>query len=77
MVGSSELISLTARQVVDLLRRGDVSPLELVEAAATRIAATDGELNAIPRPNSRSPPTSFGIRAATDHENQRSRIARS
>ena len=31
-----------------MLRRREVSPLELVEASAERIAATDGHLNAIP-----------------------------
>ena len=42
------LIALTARQAVDLLGRGEVSPLELVDAAAARIEATDGALNALP-----------------------------
>ena len=48
MAASGELWRLTATDVVDLLRRREVSPLELVEASAERIAATDGHLNAIP-----------------------------
>ena len=42
------LWTLTATAAVDLLKRGAVSPLELVEAAAERIADTDGTLNAMP-----------------------------
>lgn len=45
---ASDLWRLTARQAVDLLRRGRISPLELIESAAARIAATDGALNAMP-----------------------------
>jgi amidase len=44
----TDLFRLTARQAVDLLAKGEVSPLELVEASAARIAATDGDLNAMP-----------------------------
>ena len=44
----TELTRLTACAAVDLLERREVSPLELVEAAAARIAATDGALNALP-----------------------------
>lgn len=44
----TELWRLTARQAVDLLRSGEVSPLEMVEASAARIEATDGGLNAVP-----------------------------
>ncbi|MSP82869.1 MAG: amidase [Alphaproteobacteria bacterium] len=43
-----ELYRLTARAAVNLLRRGEVTPAELIAAAATRIAATDGALNALP-----------------------------
>ncbi|HZH07587.1 MAG TPA: amidase, partial [Lautropia sp.] len=39
---------LTATAAVDLLRKREVSPLELVDAAAARIAETDPHLNAIP-----------------------------
>ncbi|MFQ5985536.1 MAG: amidase [Alphaproteobacteria bacterium] len=44
----ADLYRLTAREVVDLLRRREVSPVELVDVAAQRIAATDGVLNALP-----------------------------
>jgi amidase len=43
-----DVLRLTARQAVDLLRNGKVSPLELVEAAAARIDAVDGDVNALP-----------------------------
>jgi amidase len=43
-----ELCRLTATEAVSLLRHGEVSPLELVDAAEARIAATDPVLNAIP-----------------------------
>jgi len=39
---------LTACQAVELLNKGEVSPLDLVEASAARIAATDSGLNAMP-----------------------------
>ena len=48
MAANGELWRLDATEVVALLRRREVSPLELVEASAERIAATDGHLNAIP-----------------------------
>ncbi len=44
----SETWRLSAVDAVDLLKRGAVSPLELVDAAAARIAATDGAINALP-----------------------------
>jgi len=40
--------SLSARAAVALLRAGEVTPVELVEAALRRIEATDGPLNALP-----------------------------
>ncbi len=43
-----ELWRLSANEAVALLKRGEVSPLELVEAAESRIAATDAHLNAMP-----------------------------
>ena len=46
----SDLFRLSARAAVDLLRKGEVSPLEMVDAAAARIEATDGALNALPTP---------------------------
>ncbi len=44
----SETWRLSAVDAVGLLKRGEVSPLELVDAAAARIAATDGAINALP-----------------------------
>lgn len=43
-----DLTRLTARQAVNLLRRRELSPLDLIEAAAARIADTDGAVNALP-----------------------------
>ena len=45
---SDAFARMTATEVVGLLKRGEVSPIELVDAAAARIEATDGALNAIP-----------------------------
>ncbi len=42
------LTTLTAREVVTKLRSGDVSPLELVEAALARHEEVDGSVNALP-----------------------------
>ena len=39
---------LPAREVVRLLQRREISPLELIDAALTRIAAVDPLLNAVP-----------------------------
>lgn len=43
-----ELCRLSATAAVDLLRKGKVSPLELIDAAATRIAEVEPQLNALP-----------------------------
>jgi amidase len=43
-----ELIRLTAREAVRRLRVGEISPLDLVEAALARIASVDPEVNAVP-----------------------------
>lgn len=43
-----ELIRKSAREVVALLKSRQVSPLELIDLAAERIAATDGPVNALP-----------------------------
>ncbi|HET6223526.1 MAG TPA: amidase family protein, partial [Dongiaceae bacterium] len=43
-----DLIRLTAQEAVRLLRARQVSPLELIDAALARIAATDHALNALP-----------------------------
>ena len=42
-----ELASLDATAQADLVRRGDTTPLELVDAAIARIEALDPELNAV------------------------------
>ena len=44
----NELCRLTASAAVDLLKRREVSPLELIDAAAARIAETEPRLNAMP-----------------------------
>ena len=43
-----DLIRLTARRAVELLKKGEVSPLELIDAAEARIARVDGRVNALP-----------------------------
>ncbi len=43
-----DLIRLTATEAVARLKRGEVSPLELVEAAAARIAEVEPAVNALP-----------------------------
>ena len=48
MATVNDLWRLTATEAVGLLDRGEISPLDLVEASAARIAATDSRLNAIP-----------------------------
>lgn len=45
---SHDLIRLSATQAVAALARGEVSPLELVEAAASRIAEVEPAVNALP-----------------------------
>jgi amidase len=45
---ADELIRLSATDAAARLERGEVSPLELVEAAAARIAAVEPQLNALP-----------------------------
>ena len=47
-MSTGELCRLTAREAVGRLKSGDLSPLELIDAAAARIDATDGALNALP-----------------------------
>ena len=43
-----DLCRLTAREATALLRRGEVSPLDLIDAAEARIATVDPAINAIP-----------------------------
>ena len=47
-MGSDELTRLTAVEAVRLLRTGEVSPLELLDAAEARVAAVDAHVNALP-----------------------------
>ena len=42
-----ELCRLTATEVVSLLRRGEIKPMELVEASIERIQSVDGTVNAL------------------------------
>lgn len=44
----NELCRLTAGEAVALLKKRQVSPLELIDAAAARIEETEGALNALP-----------------------------
>ncbi len=44
----SELIRLTAREVVKLLKEGEITPLDLIDASEARISATNPELNSLP-----------------------------
>jgi amidase len=48
MASGDELIRMTATEAVSRLRRRELSPLELVDAAAARIEAVDGRINALP-----------------------------
>jgi len=45
---SDELIRLTATEAVARLRAGEITPLDLIDAAAARIEAVDPEVNALP-----------------------------
>lgn len=45
---AEELWRLTAREAVERLRRREVTPLELIDAAAARIARVEPEVNALP-----------------------------
>ena len=47
-MSSSELISLGAREAVAKLREGEITPLDLIDAAEQRIAAVDPAVNALP-----------------------------
>ena len=47
-MSSSELIALSACEAVARLKTGDVTPLELIDAAEERIAAVDPAVNALP-----------------------------
>ena len=45
---ATQLTRLTATEAVALLRRREVSPLDLIEAAAARIAEVEPAVNALP-----------------------------
>ncbi|MBB4287565.1 amidase [Roseospira goensis] len=45
---SDDLTRLSARAVLALLKRGEISPPELIDAALARHAAVDGAVNAVP-----------------------------
>ena len=45
---SDELIRLTATEAVARLKRREISPLDLIDAAAARIAAVEPAVNALP-----------------------------
>ena len=44
----NELVKLSAKEVVSLLKRKEVSPLDLIDAAEDRINETDPAINALP-----------------------------
>ena len=45
---SNELTRMTAREAVKNLKSGDITPLDLIDAAAARIEEVDGAVNALP-----------------------------
>jgi amidase len=47
-MSSSELIALSAREAVAHLKKRDITPLELIDAAEERILAVDPTVNALP-----------------------------
>lgn len=48
MKPNQELLQATACAIVDRLRRGDVTPLDLLDTLEARIAEVDGKVNALP-----------------------------
>jgi amidase len=50
MAGVAELTRLSACEVVALLDRGEVTPLDCLDALEARIAIVDGAVNALPTP---------------------------
>src|SRR5690625_4656006 len=48
---ASELCGLTATEAVHRLKKGEISPLEMVDAAIHQIEAVDGAINALPSRN--------------------------
>jgi len=47
---NKSLVQLTASEVVEGLKKGEISPLELISAAETRILETEPAINALPTP---------------------------
>ncbi len=47
-MSASDLTSLSARAAVEKLKSGEISPLDLIDAAEERIAAVDPAVNALP-----------------------------
>ncbi|MFN6253877.1 MAG: amidase family protein, partial [Acetobacteraceae bacterium] len=45
---SDELIRLSATEAAARLKSGDITPLDLIDAAEARIATVDGAVNALP-----------------------------
>jgi len=45
---SNDLIRMTATEAVNRLRKREISPLDLIDAAAARIAAVEPDVNALP-----------------------------
>lgn len=43
-----ELVKMTARQIVELVKKKEITPLDLVDVSADRINETDDKINAIP-----------------------------
>ena len=48
MASDQELVRATACAVVDKLKSGDVTPLDLLDVLERRIAEVDGKVNALP-----------------------------
>ena len=44
----NDLVKLTARRMVELLRKGEITPVEAVDAAVDRIGEVEGAVNALP-----------------------------
>ena len=48
MANDPQLIKKTAIEIIDLLRAGQVTPLDLLDTLEARIGAVDGQVNALP-----------------------------
>ena len=44
----TDLIRMTATEVVDGLNRGDITPIDCLDALERRVAAVNGPVNALP-----------------------------